>query len=341
MPVVATPTPQAPANPLFVKPGDSILDYETRLGQTQGGTGTGFGTPQPIAPALVAQSTGQAPTPTAPTAPTTDPNSLDSLAKSLGYDSYSDALGKLTAPSADTTSFYNQAYSAAGLDALSNQISSRQNDLNTATGNINDNPWLDEASRVGRTRNLTTLAEGDIKNLQDEYNTKLNHVHDLVTQHSADLNQTDASNKAKLSFLEAQAKAIADQQATATKAATTAANTPPKTIKAANGATFQWNPTTGQFQQILPGNPPKNPTPASPKGPTKDDISSVASEFDSVKGSDGFIDPKDWQTMLNAWVKNGYSSASFITNFKSFANPYDTYVGITPKKATSSGGRTL
>ena len=250
-----TPPPQQqtpPANPLYVRPGESILDYETRLGQTQGGTGTGFGAPAPISPATVAASTASpaAPGSSAATPPGASSNpDLDALAVSLGYKSYADAVSSLTAPSADTTDFYNNAYKAAGLDTLSSSITSKQNDLNTATGNINDNPWLDEADRVGRTRNLTTLAEGDIKNLTDEYNTKLSTVHDLVTQHSSDLNATAASNKAKLAFLEDQAKALADQSAATTKAA----NTPPTTIKGANGATFQWDATTGTFRQILPG----------------------------------------------------------------------------------------
>jgi hypothetical protein len=250
-----TPPPQQqtpPTNPLYVRPGESILDYETRLGQAHSGTGTGFGAPAPISPATVAASTASpaagASAPGSSTNTSSNPD-LDSLAVSLGYKSYADAVSSLTAPSADTTDFYNNAYKAAGLDTLSNSITSKQNDLNTATGNINDNPWLDEADRVGRTRNLTTLAEGDIKNLVSEYNTKLGTVHDLVTQHSSDLNATAASNKAKLAFLEDQAKALADQQATNAKAA----NTPPATIKGANGATFAWDATTGTFKQILPG----------------------------------------------------------------------------------------
>jgi hypothetical protein len=234
---VSTGTPSPAVNTdLFAKPGESVDQYEARLGamntdQGDTGQGTGFGTP--VAPQ-----------------PVTDLNSAhDEVAKQLGFNSYQDALAKLGAPTDDTTKFYNDAYTAAGLDTLQNSINQKNNDLNTALGKINDNPWLDEASRVGRSRSLQTLAQGDIKNLTAEYNTKLKSVHDLVTQHSKDLSATDAQNKAKLALLESQAKQLATEAATTAK--TQAA--PPKTIKGANGATFKWNPATSSFDQILPG----------------------------------------------------------------------------------------
>ena len=269
------PTAAAPINTNdFAKPGESILDYELRLGSTQGGgAGTGFGTPQPIAPNLVPKSQGgTAPevgtpatpaAPTTPATPATDTSSLDSLAKSLGYDSYADAVSKLTAPSDDTTKFYNDAYSAAGLSDLQNKINSRKSDLNTALGTINDNPWLVEADRVGRSRSLQELAQGDINNWEGDYKIGLQKVHDLVTQHAGDLSATSANNKARLSFLEAQAKAQSDAAVTKAKADSAA----PKTIKGANGATFQWDPATGQFKQIIAGKvtPPPPPPPTDPE----------------------------------------------------------------------------
>jgi hypothetical protein len=226
-----TPTPVAPAAPvntnLFAKPGESVQDYETRLGGMNAGEGTGFGTPVPAQP-VTDLSTAH-----------------DEVAKQLGFNSYSDALQKLGAPSQSTTDFYNAAYKTAGLDTLSSSIASKKQALNDAIGKISDNPWLDEANRVGRTRNLQTLANGDIKNLTDEYNAKLKSVHDLVSQHDTDVK----NNTAKLSLLESQAKAFAAEAAT--KAKTDAA--PPKTIKAANGATYQWNPATNSFDPLFAG----------------------------------------------------------------------------------------
>jgi len=172
----------------------------------------------------------------------------DKVAQSLGFKNYTDAVGTLTsAPTKSETTLYNDAYSAAGLDGLQNTITSRQNDLAKAQNAINDNPWLDEASRTGRNRTVTTLANADIKNYQDEYKNKLQAVHDLVTREVADGTAGTAANKAKLAALESQAKALAAEAATHTKTE----NAAPKTVKSATGATYQWNPTTQSFDPLF------------------------------------------------------------------------------------------
>jgi hypothetical protein len=130
------------------------------------------------------------------------------------------------------------------LDGLQNTITSRQNDLATAQNKINDNPWLDEASRTGRNQTVTTLANADIKNYQDEYNAKLKEVEDLVTRQSADNTAGTEANKAKLAALEDQAKALAAQATTQGAA--------PKTITGPDGTVYAWNGTS--FDTLnLPG----------------------------------------------------------------------------------------
>jgi len=270
----------------------------------------------------VAGSTFQPIAPAAPAATPAAPSPQDTIAQGMGFKDYNDAIANLTAAPTDTEiSLYNKAYSTAGLDQLANEIASKQNDLNTATGNINDNPWLDEASRVGQVKNLTSLATADIKNLQDNYKTKLQSVHDMVTRETADNTATTNSNKAKLTVLEAQAKAAA---AAATKAAAA-----PKTIKSASGATYQWNPNTQSFDQLFAGKT------NAPKVSTADAISSMDSELQGVKGQDGYINPADWSTAMNAWMGNGLSAASFVSNFKKYANtadPTNNYTGLTKPK---------
>lgn len=267
--------------------------------------------------------TPAAPAPTAPAAPASDLSSVqDKVAQDMGFKDYQDALGQLTAaPSESETDLYNKAYSAAGLDQLASTITGRQNDLNTATGRINDNPWLDEASRVGQIRNLTSLANADIKNYQSEYNNKLKSVQQLVAQESKDQSNTTTANKAKLAVLEAQAKAAASAATKATAA--------PKTIKAASGATYQWNPNTQTFDQIFVGKA------SAAKPSTADAISSMDSELQSVRGQDGYISPQDWQTALTAWNARGLSTPSFISSFKRYANtadPSNNYSGLTKPK---------
>lgn len=301
---ITTPNP-TPVNPaLFAQPGENFASYEARVAGANGGAAPG-------------------------TPPGTNPQ--DTVAQSLGYKNYADATSQLTAaPTESETQMYNDAYSAAGLDQLQNTITGRQSDLATAQGNINDNPWLDEASRVGRNNTVTTLANADIKNYQDEYANKLKGVEDLVTRESADNTATSASNKAKLAALEAQAKVLATQNTATTKAATTA----PKTVKGSTtGATYQWNPTTQKFEAIIPATPKTSTTP--PKISTADAISGMDSELSTVKGSDGYISPNDWATGLSAWQAKGLPASSYISNFKKYANtadPSNNYTGLTKPK---------
>ena len=306
------------ANQYALAPGESIDAYNTRI-------------------AGLRSSAGMPTQPNTPISPTTSgvPNDTqsaeDQVAQSLGYKSYADATSQLTAaPTTSETQLYNDAYSAAGLDQIQNTITGRQNDLAKAQGDINDNAWLDEASRVGRNNTVTTLANADIKNYQTEYANKLKEVTDLVTRETADNTQNTAANKAKLAALEAQAKALAADAATQTKAAAAA----PKTVKGSTtGATYAWNPTTQTFDAIIPASP-KTPS-SGAKISTADAISGMDSELSSVKGNDGYINPNDWATAMNAWMGKGLSASSFTSNFKKYANtadPTNNYTGLTKPK---------
>jgi hypothetical protein len=306
-------------NQYALAPGESIAAYNTRIAGLR--SASGMATPSTDANG----------------APTDVTSAEDQVAQSLGYKSFADATSQLTAPPTQSESdLYNSAYSAAGLDQLQNTITGRQNDLVTATGNINDNPWLDEADRVGRVKNVTDMATADIKNYQTEYANKLKEVQDLVTRETADNTQNTTANKAKLAALESQAKALATQAATNTKTA----NTPPKTITGSKtGTTYQWNATTQTFDPII--QPSGGGTPS-----TADAISGMEGEIQGLLSSnksdgtpysiDGYISPQDWNTALKAWNTQGLSTTSFISNFKQYANPNDTYTGVTKSKSSTS-----
>lgn len=255
----------------------------------------------------------------------------DQVAQSLGYKSYADALGQLTAaPTQSETDLYNSAYSAAGLDTLSNTISGRQSDLATAQGNINDNPWLDEADRVGRNRTVTTLANADIKNYQDEYNAKLKEVQDLVTRETADNTQNTAANKTKLAALESQAKALAAQTAATTKAQSAA----PKTIKGASGATYKWNPTTSTFDQILPGKNTSTPT-TKPFAFTPKQLTALQSQgLDSSSANGILSDIKSGQSLqaIRQQMTSSGLDPKLLDSLMYYVDPAHN----TPAKAASS-----
>jgi muramidase (phage lysozyme) len=137
----------------------------------------------------------------------------DSLAKQYGYPDFNAFIADVfQKPSKTTEQLYNEAYNAAGLPDLINQLTTKKNQLNTATGNISENPWLDEASRFGRVKRLQDLANGDISNLQGEYDLKLQQVHDLVTQHAQDFANNQQLNQARLNYLLQQAEQRAQQK---------------------------------------------------------------------------------------------------------------------------------
>jgi len=89
---------------------------------------------------------------------------------------------------------YTEAYNTAGLGDIKKQISDldtkitkTKDDLYTAEGEINENPWLSEAGRVGRVKKLYDAAQKDIKNLVeqrktlvDEYNTGIKSAGDAA-----------------------------------------------------------------------------------------------------------------------------------------------------------------
>lgn len=295
---IAPVTPAAPNTALFAQPGENFAQYEARVAGGNSGNA-----------------------PAGPTTPTVTPE--DHVAQSLGYKDYADASQQLTAPTANETKLYNDAYSAAGLDQLQSTITGKQNDLTDALGKINDNPWLDEASRVGRGRIVQQLATADIKNYQTEYANKLKEVQDLVKSETADGTLQTTANKAKLAALETQAKDLAAQSKID--------NAAPKTVKGStSGTTYQWNPTTQKFEPTIPQTP-KSPSSASSKSPSKQDISKIGSAMQSFAGQDGFVSPQTWQQALNEWTAAGYSSASFASAFKGYANVKDktnNYAGL-------------
>lgn len=262
------------ANAFAIRPGETSDQYNARVAPLK--------TAAPAAPippdySAAAKSAGQAgfgagdyasllgSTPEEQTA------AKDAIAKQFGYDSadafFTDAFQK---PSQTTEHFYNDAYAAAGLDKITSSITSKKDMLNKALGVVNDNPWLDEASRTGRAKRLQELATGDIQSLLDEYNLKLGKVHDLVTSHASDLGADEKTRNARLAYLESAAK---DKAATlgsdrartylsdyATAKASTAK---PQTVSVGKSSVlYQWNPVNQDFEPVASGANAHTTTPA-------------------------------------------------------------------------------
>ncbi len=181
-------------------------------------------------------------------------------------------------PQDSTVDVYNQAYNAAGLGDLKQQISDlndqieqEQQQYTDATAKTNEDPFLTEAARVGQTQNLyndqqETMANllNQQTNMQNLYAQGINEANNMVTRYSNDFQTNTTQNQAKLTYLLQQAEA----QQTATQASKTqqmiaqyfpeylqssaqakAATTP---FGSAQTGYYVYNPTTKTYSQVTP-----------------------------------------------------------------------------------------
>jgi hypothetical protein len=187
-----------------------------------------------------------------------------------------------TAPS--TQQLYTDAYNAAGLadlkkqaDQLTKDIAAKKDIKNQILTKVDENPWLSEASRLGRTKTDTEAIDREITNLIDQgnnvlsmYDRGVNEVNNLVARGSTDFANEQAVNQAKLQYLLSKAEGQISDLQTANEAKLAryvpdylsgAVNSKaPDTITAGDGSTFRWDANQGKFV-LLAG-----PKPASPGG---------------------------------------------------------------------------
>ncbi len=180
-----------------------------------------------------------------------------------------------TPPSKTTEQLFNDAYSSAGLADIKTKIQEKLDEINTAKqgltdeqGNVNENPFLSEASRVGRISRLNDKAEAHIGNLTDElsqltdlYNNGVGEVNSLVSRQTADFSANQSLNTEKLQYLLQKAETqISDLQANKTSQAynylpdylnAKAKSTKPDVIGSGDSGYYRWNPDTGTFEQVI------------------------------------------------------------------------------------------
>ena len=103
-------------------------------------------------------------TPTTPT-PTT-PGFAGGGANSTG------GAGMPVAPSINLPDLYKSLTKDSGIEAIQADLSAKEKAYNDAVSKINDNPFLSEASRVGRQQKLSTDYQNSIKSLQNDVTIK-------------------------------------------------------------------------------------------------------------------------------------------------------------------------
>jgi hypothetical protein len=186
-----------------------------------------------------------------------------------------EAYKQLFTPAPATKDLYNNAYSQAGLGDLKARIKEKLAEVNRIQslytekgGKINENPFLSEASRVGRLRVLDDKRLQEIGNLNNElqsmedlYNNGVNEVNSLVSMSAQDFSNSQRTNALKLTYLQQQAEQqLADLQNTKNKEAykylpdylkAKAAATKPDTIGSNETGFYRWNPATSTFEQVV------------------------------------------------------------------------------------------
>lgn len=149
---------------------------------------------------------GAQPIPTTPPATATNPTQtrIDQLSKDIF---------KVDVPSQQK--LYEDAYNAAGLgtirttlEDLNKRIAAKQEAYTAKEGDINENPFLSEASRVGRLKRLDDQKQAEIGNLLDQYkqyadlyNTGVGEVNDAVTRQIGDFNTKRQVGSEELQYL--------------------------------------------------------------------------------------------------------------------------------------------
>lgn len=93
----------------------------------------------------------------------------------------------------DLTSLYNRAYESSGITELQKQYDEEARILTETKAKINDNPFLSEATRVGRVAKLEQLFQERTKNKLDEIATK---KADIETKMNLELKQFDLNSQA-------------------------------------------------------------------------------------------------------------------------------------------------
>lgn len=245
---------------------------------------------------------------------------------------------------------YKNLYDTSGIKEREEEYTQKEKEYIEAKGKINDNPFLSEATRVGRVAKIETLFQERTANLRNEIATK---KADIETQLNLQTKQFDIESQASQQALSqfntllqmgaldnASGETIAsltrstgissDLIYSAIKASTAKdVNTQVITPTAENGEMFAvvLNTDTGAVIKKTSlgviGNVQQGPKPDKPteREEAKELQSTMVGALEGVKNSYGHVSPQDWQGALASWINRGGTKLDFIENFKQYADP--------------------
>lgn len=98
-----------------------------------------------------------------------------------------------TQPTLNLPELYNTLYSSSGISALEADLSAKEKQMIEAKGKINDNPFLSEATRMGRVAKLEQLYNERTQSLRNDIATK---KADIETKLNLETKQFDINSQA-------------------------------------------------------------------------------------------------------------------------------------------------
>lgn len=138
------------------------------------------------------QRAAQKLTPT-PAVPATTPPTTPSPG-TTGAGAGTGTTATISAPATiNLPNLYNSLYASSGISDLEKQLSDQTKSFTEAKGKINDNPFLSEATRVGRVAKLESLFAERTTNLRNDISTK---KADIETRLNLETKQFDINSQA-------------------------------------------------------------------------------------------------------------------------------------------------
>lgn len=196
----------------------------------------------------------------------------DAIAKELGITNLEGTAFKK--PSQSSQEVFQSAYDTSGLADVKTKINDLNNEIDkerelarTATGSIDENPFLTETSRVGRGKRVLDQAEQKINNLllevgryQDAYNQGVDEINNMVTRNTNDFGKNQEIDQAQLNYLLTKQEVALDQKQKAKSAGSAGtyldsytSSKEPNLVGSAETGYYRWDATTKKFVKAISG----------------------------------------------------------------------------------------
>ena len=258
-------------------------------------------------------------------------------------------IGFTPAPTIDLPTIYNNLYKSSGISDIEKQLSGMTQSYNDAVSKINDNPFLSEATRVGRLQKLSTDYENRTLNTKNDIATKKADVEmqlnlqtkqfDINSQVAKDelarfnmllesgaLEGTSGEDIANIT----RATGLSSSMIQSAVNANRAKNTSTSTIQFDDGTNQGFaviNDKTGEIinTQIVAQSKPSAAEEKAALGggggsSSGSRNSKVVQLLSSRANSYGDVSYQDWRQILAAYIADGGTKAQFEANFSNYAD---------------------